>query len=116
MNNDILTLADTSKLLSLPESEVAALLEAGELPGRQVGPHWYVSRNQLLLFIERRDSGGRPSRPQQPLSALPPRVLAPNWRCDECETVYPPEVTECRQCGTIRNIPLMGYRLPPSAM
>jgi len=117
MDKEILTLADASELLSLPEAEVARLLAEGELPGRRIGPHWYLSRTRLLQFIAGADphDPAPQSPPGEMPKPLPPRLLAPNWRCETCEAVYPPELVECARCGTARNAPLLGYRLPRPA-
>ena len=114
MDKEILTIADASALLALSEAEVAQLLEDGELPGRRIGPHWYISRQRLLQFIAEGDTPAPKPKPA-PIESpkpIPSRVLAPNWRCEKCEAVHPPDVVECNRCGAIRNTPLMGLRLP----
>lgn len=114
MGKEILTIADASELLSLPESEVQRLLEAGELPGRRVGPHWFISRQRLMHFIagdEQSAARSAPARPDPPV-VLPDRVLNPGWRCKSCGEQYSPEIAECARCGTVRATPLIGYRLP----
>ena len=111
MGKEILSIADASQLLSLPESEVERLLVAGEIPGRRVGPHWFISRQRLLQFI----ADGDPQRVRaaaEPSGPLPPRLLGPNWRCESCHDIHPPDIVECPNCGTARNTPLIGYRLP----
>lgn len=114
MGKEILSIADASELLSLPETEVERLLVAGELPGRRVGPHWFLSRQRLMQFI-----AGDNERPPmasavspEPISQIPERILAPNWRCATCSAWHGPELAECPTCGAVRNTPLMGYRLP----
>ena len=114
MEKEILSVGDASALLSLPEAEVVRLLSEGELPGRRVGPHWYISRQRLLDFIA--DVKGPESGPEVSRTdcakSIPVRALAPNWRCEKCEAILPPEVVECTKCGAARNTPLMGFRLP----
>ena len=114
MDKEILTVADASELLALPEDEVRRLLTEGDLPGRRVGPHWYISRQRLLQFIANVDHPESPSKAPATLCAksLPPKVLGPNWRCPKCEEVLSMELAECPHCGAIRNTPLMGFRLP----
>lgn len=114
MGKEILSIADASELLSLPETEVERLLVAGELPGRRVGPHWFISRQRLMQFIagDAERPATAPAVAPEPLSLLPERILAPNWRCTTCSAYHGPELAECPTCGTVRNTPLMGYRLP----
>ena len=117
MEKEILTIADASALLSLPESEVEQLLSDGELPGRKVGRHWFISRQRLLKFIAESDSPPAPPKTVVPEgNILPPRVLGPNWRCEGCQQVHGPDLVECPNCGSMRNTPLLGYRLPVSAL
>lgn len=114
MEKEILSIADASQLLSLSEAEVERLLAAGEIPGRRVGPHWFISRQRLLQFIagEEIAPARKPVPAPELLNALPPKVLAPNWRCDTCHDILAPDFVECPRCGTARNTPLIGYRLP----
>lgn len=113
MEKEILSIADASQLLSLSETEVERLLLCGELPGRQVGPHWFISRQRLIQFISGEDLHRHPHA-HGSAKSLPPRVLSPEWRCDRCQEIHGPELAECPRCGTIRNTPLMGYHLPRS--
>lgn len=115
MDKEILTIADVSALLSLPEGEIAQLLADGDLPGRQIGPHWYVSRQRLLQYIANAKPPPPPVSPP-PAKSLPAKVLGPNWRCEKCQEIYPPDVVECAGCGTVRNTPLIGFRLPRAGM
>jgi len=114
MDKEILTLVDASKLLSLPEAEVEQLLADGELPGRRVGTHWFISRQRLLQFIACDDPPVRKRTAPSPAisKGFPSKVLSPNWRCESCQEIHPPEVVECTQCGTARNSPLMGFGVP----
>ena len=48
---DVLTLAQVAELLQAPEADVAALAEAGELPGRRVGGQWRFARVALLRWL-----------------------------------------------------------------
>jgi len=116
MGKEILSIADASELLSLPESEIERLLVAGELPGRRVGPYWFISRQRLMQFVagDAETPAKAPAVVPESPSQLPERVLAPNWRCTACSVWHGPEIAECPTCGTARNTPLMGYRLPRS--
>ena len=113
MEKEILSIADASQLLSLSEAEVEQLLYSGELPGRKVGKHWFISRQRLIHFIAGDECGVNRPHPVSTKS-LPAKILAPDWRCDRCQEIHGPELAECPSCGTIRNTPLMGYHLPRS--
>lgn len=113
MEKEILSIADASRLLSLSEAEVERLLHDGELPGRRVGSHWFLSRQRLLQFIAGDDVPVNKPPPASVSAApksIPPKLLMPDWRCDSCHEIHGPELAECPRCGTIRNTPLMGYR------
>ena len=115
MEKEILSIADASQLLSLSEAEVERLLVAGELPGRRVGSHWFISRQRLLQFIAGDEIPVNKSASASVSilpKSMPPKLLTPDWRCDACHEVHGPEFAECPRCGAIRNTPLMGYRLP----
>jgi excisionase family DNA binding protein len=51
---EVLTLSDLSALLQVSEGELAALAEAGELPGRRLGDHWRFSRAAVLAWLGER--------------------------------------------------------------
>lgn len=110
MEKEILSIADASKLLSLSEAEIERLLIAGDLPGRRVGAHWFISRQRLLQFIAGDDSPPYQASPAP--KYMPPKLLTPDWRCDSCHEIHGPELAECPRCGRIRTTPLMGYRIP----
>ncbi len=116
MEKEILTVADVSELLSLPEAEVGRLLSSGELPGKRVGPHWYISRLRLLQFIADIDAPHPAPHPpvMETAKSIPDRALGPRWRCEKCEEIHAPDVVECTHCGAVRNSPLMGYRVDRS--
>ncbi len=117
MDKEILTVADAAQLLSLSEAEVEKLLCEGEIPGRRIGAHWFISRQRLLQFIANEEPSAPKSQPGVAASpkAVPSKLLSPNWRCESCENIHPPELVECSNCGTARNTPLIGFRLPPAA-
>jgi len=48
---DVLTPAQAADLLQVPEAELVALAEAGELPGRRIGEHWRFSRPALIAWL-----------------------------------------------------------------
>jgi excisionase family DNA binding protein len=52
---DVLTLAGVAELLQAPAENVAALAEAGDLPGRQVGGEWRFAREAILRWLARAD-------------------------------------------------------------
>ena len=115
MEKEILSIADASQLLALSEAEIERLLCAGELPGRRVGSHWFISRQRLLQFISGDDMPVNKPPPAPAVvtpKSIPPKLLMPDWRCESCHEIHGPELAECPRCGAIRNTPLMGYRPP----
>ena len=48
---DVLTLEQAAALLQVEAAEVAALAEAGELPGRRIGGDWRFPRAALLEWL-----------------------------------------------------------------
>ena len=49
--HDVLTLEQAAALLQVDADEVAALAEAGELPGRRIGGDWRFPRAALLEWL-----------------------------------------------------------------
>ena len=49
--HDVLTLEQAAALLQVDPAEVAALAEAGELPGRRIGGDWRFPRAALLEWL-----------------------------------------------------------------
>ena len=52
---DVLTTAQVAELLQTDERTVRTLAQAGELPGRKIGPDWRFSRAAVLDWL-----GGNP--------------------------------------------------------
>jgi excisionase family DNA binding protein len=50
---DVLTLVGVAELLQATEADVAALADAGELPGRKVGGEWRFARDAVLRWLAR---------------------------------------------------------------
>jgi excisionase family DNA binding protein len=48
---EVLTLAQLADLVQVPAEELAALAEAGELPGRRLGGEWRFSRAAVLAWL-----------------------------------------------------------------
>ena len=48
---DVLTLEQAAALLQVDAAEVAALADAGELPGRRIGGEWRFPRAALLEWL-----------------------------------------------------------------
>jgi excisionase family DNA binding protein len=48
---EVLSLAQLSELVQVPEEDLAAMAEAGELPGRQLGGEWRFSRAAVLAWL-----------------------------------------------------------------
>ena len=51
---DVLTLEQAAAFLQVDAAEVAALAEAGELPGRRIGGDWRFPRAALLEWLAAR--------------------------------------------------------------
>jgi len=51
---DVLTVEQAAALLQVEPAEVAALAEAGELPGRRIGGAWRFPRAALLEWLSAR--------------------------------------------------------------
>ena len=48
---EVLTAAQAADLLQVSESEIEALAERGELPGRRIGDQWRFARSALLTWL-----------------------------------------------------------------
>jgi excisionase family DNA binding protein len=48
---EVLTTAQAAELLAVPEADLVALAEQGELPGRRIGGAWRFSRAALLDWL-----------------------------------------------------------------
>jgi len=48
---DVLTPGDAAKILSVPEADVIASLEAGDLKGKRIGSQWRVTRAAVEQFM-----------------------------------------------------------------
>jgi excisionase family DNA binding protein len=48
---EVMTLADVADLLQSDEAAVAALADAGELPGRRIGDEWRFARRAVLDWL-----------------------------------------------------------------
>jgi excisionase family DNA binding protein len=48
---DVLTAAQAAELLQVPEDELLALAEAGDVPGRRIGEQWRFSRPALIGWL-----------------------------------------------------------------
>ena len=49
--SEVLTTAQAAELLQVPEHEIEALAESGELPGRRIGDQWRFARAALLAWL-----------------------------------------------------------------
>jgi excisionase family DNA binding protein len=49
---DLLTPADAAKSLGVPESDVVASLESGDLKGKRIGTQWRITRTALAEFLK----------------------------------------------------------------
>jgi excisionase family DNA binding protein len=50
---DLLAPADVSKALGVPETDVMAIIESGELPAKKIGSSWRIKRSALDEYIAR---------------------------------------------------------------
>jgi excisionase family DNA binding protein len=48
---EVLSPAQLSELVQVPEADLAAMAEAGELPGRRIGGEWRFSRAAVLAWL-----------------------------------------------------------------
>jgi excisionase family DNA binding protein len=48
---DVLTPRQAAELLQVPEDELLALAEAGDVPGRRIGENWRFSRPALVEWL-----------------------------------------------------------------
>ena len=48
---EVLSLAQLSELVQVPEEDLAAMAEAGELPGRRIAGEWRFSRAAVLAWL-----------------------------------------------------------------
>jgi hypothetical protein len=48
---EVLTLAQLAELVQTPEEDLAALAEAGDLPGRRLAGEWRFSRAAVLAWL-----------------------------------------------------------------
>ena len=48
---EVLSPAQLSELVQVPEEDLAAMAEAGELPGRRIGGEWRFSRAAVLAWL-----------------------------------------------------------------
>lgn len=49
--DDVMTVEQLADLLRIPEEEVQAAAEAGQLPGRKIGAQWRFSRQAVLDWL-----------------------------------------------------------------
>jgi hypothetical protein len=48
---EVLSLAQLSELVQVPEEDLGAMAEAGELPGRRIAGEWRFSRAAVLAWL-----------------------------------------------------------------
>src|SRR5918994_6628196 len=54
---DLITVAETAKLLGRSTEQVRRYLREGELPGRRLGGQWFIDRADAESFLLRRRDG-----------------------------------------------------------
>lgn len=108
-DNDILSVADLADALKMTPSEALTLFENGEIPGRRIGNRWYLTRRQLIHYIE----GGNAAPPKPAADGIDayPRAPRPGnaWVCERCGRTNNPERVVCQDCGAERIVPLVNY-------
>jgi len=113
--NDILSVADVAAELKMRPSEVLKLFQSGEIPGRRIGERWYLTRRQLIDYIEHGEAA--PAKPPpSPMSATTLTKNFPNapradhsWVCEHCHCVNDAERVSCQDCARPRLAPLINY-------
>lgn len=50
-DGEVLTLEEAAALLRAPTTDVLALVDAGQLPARQVGEQWRLTRSGVLAWL-----------------------------------------------------------------
>ena len=55
MSANLLTTADTAKLLNLDRAGVVALLQRGVLKGRRVGRGWVVNADSVIAYQQKQN-------------------------------------------------------------
>ena len=111
MDTDIMTLEDVARELKQPQATIRELFENGVMPGRKIGDTWYLSRRQLMAFIEGRSTAGEHSAPPNPASSPRPATgrRDQSWTCTKCHSDNEVQFAECPLCGAVRDTPLIGY-------
>jgi hypothetical protein len=101
MDKEILSISDLATTLGMSAEEVQGLFKSGELPGRQIGAHWFCTRQQVLQYIE----SGEVSTATKGTSTskeLGGKHKADNsWECTSCQHKNGPEYVACSACGEI---------------
>lgn len=98
-SNDLVlyTAAEVADLLRLNHQVVQRKLQAGEIPGYRIGREWRVSRDQLLMWLERHSNQRDPLdahfSPDGRLRALPAKVSARRAVLERIVEVVAPERT-----------------------
>ncbi len=60
---EVLTLEEAAALLRVPAEAIRRLAEAGELPGRRLGPEWRFARAAVLAWLMRTEPVGGAAMP-----------------------------------------------------
>ena len=56
-DDDLMTVAETAKLLGRSTEQVRRYLREGDLPGRRLGGQWFVDRGDAETFARQRRDG-----------------------------------------------------------
>lgn len=52
MNDEVLTIEEAASVLKVASSVIGNLLEAGEIPGKQIGGEWRTTTRALVSYVD----------------------------------------------------------------
>ena len=110
-DQDILSIEDVAGMLRQDPAVIRGLIEKGDLPGRKIGGAWYVTRRQLVAFVEGDSPAQTASHDARTTPFRPGMGREDNsWTCGACRAENHAELVKCSRCGRGRITPLINYR------